>query len=471
MGDRNQDGKTALHLFENYTGHTGTVYGLPGAGSDRKYYRIVGDDGERMIATYGDDVVENRVFYDLAKSFRKAGCPVPDVYAIDPSDSVYLQEDLGSMQLLDLLRTEERIPLSVKSLKALAQMQTIDEKVWGRKVMWPPFSKRLVMWDLNYFKYEFLKPAGIAFNEERLEDDFEKMASSLVKSDGDLTGFMYRDFQSRNVMIKDGDPHLIDFQGGRKGPLVYDAVSFLWQSKAGFTPAERELLLRRYAEFISCYRDVSMERIIKEVDKFALFRTLQVLGAYGFRGLVEKKAHFIESIPGALRNLQEMIDKGSLDAYPELKRVAEVCCCSRFAAQEKTNGLVLKVFSFSYKKGYPEDLTGNGGGFMFDCRGMHNPGRYDCYKSLTGMDEEVISFLEERGEVKEFVKSAVDLVAPTVSRYLQRGFNSLQVGFGCTGGRHRSVYCARHFAENIKSIFPNLKVEIFHREQGIKEIL
>ena len=471
MNDNKRDCDKAVHLFESLTGHSGIASALPGAGSDRKYYRITSDTGEQMIATCGDDAMENRAFYGLAQAFRRAGADVPMVYAIDEEASVYLQEDLGSVQLLDLLKTDERLPMSEKALQALVALQTADESVWIEKVMWPPFSKRLVMWDLNYFKYEFLKPAGIPFDEEQLEDDFEKMASALDTTDEALWGFMYRDFQSRNIMIKEGTPYLIDFQGGRKGPLVYDAVSFLWQSKAAFTGDERELLLQKYAEYLSQRRHVTVDQVRNEVDKYALFRTLQVLGAYGFRGLVEKKAHFIESIPGALRNLEELVKRGVVRPYPELERVASACCGSRFAKREIKEGLTLKVFSFSYKKGYPEDLTGNGGGFMFDCRGMHNPGRYERYKPLTGLDEEVITFLEERGEVQAFVNSAVELVSPTVARYMQRGFNSLQVGFGCTGGRHRAVYCANRFARDMKVRFPELRVEVCHREQGITEIL
>ncbi len=471
MKEYNRDSEKALMLYEKWSGKTGAATLLPGAGSDRKYYRIVSEDGGSVIATVGDDVAENRAFFSLAKAFGAEGCSVPEVFVIAESGEAYLQEDLGGVQLLDLLFSENRLRMSEKALEALVGIQTVDEKVWASKVMWPAFSKRLVMWDLNYFKYEFLKPAGIAFDEELLEDDFERMARELCGNDDSLLGFMYRDFQSRNIMIKEGKPYLIDFQGGRKGPLVYDVVSFLWQAKASFSNEEREALLKVYARLLSAGRGVTEERILGEVDKFALFRTLQVLGAYGFRGLIERKAHFIESIPGALNNLRELIDRGVLKPYPELERVAENCCNSRFSHKESHEGLTLKVFSFSYKKGYPEDLTGNGGGFMFDCRGMHNPGRYEEYKPLTGLDEEVVAFLEEKGEVQEFVKQAADLVSPTVARYLQRGFSSLQAGFGCTGGRHRSVYCAQHFAEEMKRRFPALRIELIHREQQIRETM
>lgn len=456
----------ARKLYISTFGSYPEIMELPGAGSDRRYFRLFGEDGFSCIATYGEDAIENKTFCELANVFRSKGANVPQVYVKSPDSGIYLQEDLGDVQLASLLSTLERIPMSKKALEALAKIQLTDEEEWIDKVFSKPFSRRLVMWDLNYFKYEFLKPLAVIFDEERLEDDFEKMATRLCDISPSLQGFMYRDFQSRNVMIKEGKPYLIDFQGGRKGPLIYDAISFLWQAKAGFNEEERGSLLNYYAQLIALHRDVTVEQVLSMVENFALFRTLQVLGAYGFRGLVERKSHFIESIPKALENLHRLLEKGAVDLYPELKKVVNQCVESRFAKVPVSDGLAVKVFSFSYKKGYPEDLSGNGGGFMFDCRGMHNPGRYECYKRLTGLDPEVRQFLEERGEVQKFISSALDLVNPTVERYLQRGFNSLQVGFGCTGGRHRSVYCADVFAKEIASRFPEARVEVVHREQG-----
>ena len=277
---------------------------------------------------------------------------------------------------------------------------------------------------------------------------------------------MFRDFQSRNVMVCDGKPYFIDFQGGRRGPGIYDAVSFLWQAKAGFSDDFRSKMLDYYFEMRHVLagenRDYVRER--KLTYDFALFRTLQVLGAYGLRGLVERKAHFIESIPPALRNLRSLLSSGAADDYPELKRICnEICNDARFKENE-SGALHIKVFSFSYKKGYPADYTGNGGGFMFDCRGMHNPGRYQEYKSLTGRDRAVIDFLEERGEVQEFVRKAVDIVSPSVETYIRRGFSNLQIGFGCTGGQHRSVYCAEHVATILADKYPEATVTLIHRE-------
>lgn len=469
MEDKVNRSCNGSHLYKELYGVEPEVTALPGAGSNRKYFRLHRSGFPTLISTWGEDTVENRAFVDLSRAFADNGVNVPRVFAVSDDYSCYVQQDLGDCQLLPLLGSDQRYDLSAKTLKALVELQTQDETEWLPAVAYSPFSKRQIGWDLNYFKYEFLKPTGILFDENALEDDFEKLADDLMNGNRNLWGFMFRDCQSRNVMILDGEPWWIDFQGGRKGPLVYDVVSFLWQSKAGFSEAERKNLLNVYAGALGGKRGVDTDVILGEVGKMALFRTLQVLGAYGFRGLVERKSHFIESIPGAISNLKELYEKGEIDSYPTLKDVSCKIISSRFAGKEmQAKGkLVVKVFSFSYKKGYPEDLSGNGGGFMFDCRGMHNPGRYDEYKPLTGLDKEVIGFLEERGEVQEFTRKAVDMVSPSVECYLRRGFSSLQVGFGCTGGRHRSVYCAERFAKELADRYPDARIEIVHREHDI----
>lgn len=457
----------AESLYIDVFGCSPEVTTLPGAGSDRLYFRLTHSGYPPVVATYGNDIVENNAFLSLARAFKPYGVNVPEIYAVSADCRCYLQQDLGDIQLLQLLSSDLRVSLSEKVLSALVDMQTMDEAVWGNFVCCRPFSGRLVFWDLNYFKYEFLKNSGIPFDENKLEDDFERMADVLTRIDRRQWGFMYRDFQSRNVMIVDGEPWWIDFQGGRKGPMAYDAVSFLWQSKAGFSPDERRHLLSVYAGKLASVRGISESEVIAVAGQLALLRTLQVLGAYGFRGLVEKKSHFIESIPGALMNLEALADAGDIDNYPEIKRIALMSAESRFVSRPVGEGLIVKVFSFSYKRGYPEDLSGNGGGFMFDCRGMHNPGRYEQYKPLTGLDREVRDFLEDKGEVQQFVDKALEIVLPSVKRYVLRGFNSLQVGFGCTGGRHRSVYCAQRFAESLARKCPDVRVVVEHREQGI----
>ncbi len=461
-------GVSCAKLYKEKYGCDPFVEKLASAGSDRRYYRLASPGFPVVIGTEGPDPVENRCFTDLSRAFSKCGLPVPEIIATSSDYLSYLQSDLGDRALLPLLSGGRRIELAAKALRRLVDIQTVDAGLWEKCVMSKPFSRRLVMWDLNYFKYEFLKPAGVIFDEEKLEDDFERFAEALTDIPEEMTGFMYRDFQSRNIMVGEGDSlSFIDFQGGRRGPLVYDAVSFLWQAKAGFSPEERRELLDVYASALSEKRGVDRIDVLNQASLFALFRTLQVLGAYGFRGLVEKKAHFIESIPAALENLRYLVRVGIADPYPELKKVAYLCAHSRFNRRVMRGGLTVYVFSFSYKKGYPEDLSGNGGGFMFDCRGLHNPGRYDQYKKLTGLDREVIDFLKETGDADEFVGKALEIVSPTVARYRDRGFTSLQVGFGCTGGRHRSVYSAQNFAEALAAAFPDVRIVLQHREQGI----
>ncbi len=309
----------------------------------------------------------------------------------------------------------------------------------------------------------------VDFDEELLEDDFENLVQQLVAVSGGCSGLMYRDFQSRNVMIKDGEPFLIDYQGARRGPSIYDAVSFLWQAKAGFRDEERMELLDYYQGCYLSYRP-SANALHASAWLFVAFRTLQVLGAYGFRGLVEGKAHFIESLPPALATLKSLLDKGLFSGFPELEKACRNAISSPRlrdlpSPDEKGGPLNIDVYSFSYKKGYPKDLSGNGGGFMFDCRGMHNPGRYAEYKSLTGLDAPVRDFLKERGEADGFVKKALEIVIPSVETYLRRGFTRLQIGFGCTGGQHRSVYCAQEVGEALRKNYPAANIRIIHREQ------
>jgi aminoglycoside/choline kinase family phosphotransferase/GTP:adenosylcobinamide-phosphate guanylyltransferase len=445
---------------------------LPGAGGNRVYYRLSDNQGNNALGVIGDSRRDCEAFISLSELFINKGINVPEIYGADDDRMHYLEQDLGDTSLFSILNDKDRSePLVADSLRELARMQLVDADDWKQVVKYPDFSRRQVLWDLNYFKYEFLKPMAIDFDEDALEDDFDAFADYLT-ADNIPTGFMFRDFQSRNVMIFGEKPYFIDYQAGRRGPILYDAVSFLWQAKAGFSDEFRDSMLNIYAEQVAEIRsDISKESLLKDLNIFAAFRTLQVLGAYGFRGLVEKRAHFIESIPGALNNLRTLLSRGVFKPYKELEAVcANILNNSRFD-KEFADGLHIKVFSFSYKKGYPEDLTGNGGGFMFDCRGMHNPGRYDEFKPLTGRDKPVIDFLQERGEVDVFTDRAVELVSPTVECYLRRGFNNLQIGFGCTGGRHRSVYCAERTARMLAQKYPAARVSIIHREQNIHEDL
>lgn len=444
---------------------------LPTAGGDRRYYRLKFGNGYSLIGAGADNLSDARAFINLSRLLLDRGIHVPSIAGATPDCRYYLAQDLGDISLFSVLGREDSEVLLRQTLRELAKMNTIPYDEYAGITAYRPFSRRQALWDMNYFKYEFLRPADITFDEELLEDDFERLADDLIDIPSPLWGFMMRDCQSRNVMLAP-EPYFIDFQGGRHGPCVYDAVSLLWQAKAGFSDDLRHEMLAAYASDFASLRNVSPQIITDIAPKFAMFRTLQVLGAYGFRGLVQKRAHFIESIPGAIANLASLLRHGVLERYPELQRACSGLADSdRFRTAPSDSRLHIRVFSFSYKKGYPEDLSGNGGGFMFDCRGLHNPGRYDEYKHLTGRDAPVREFLRTHSDADQFARKACELVGPSVSTYLRRGFSSLQIGFGCTGGRHRSVYCAEAAARTIADRFPEAVVELVHREQNIREIL
>lgn len=443
---------------------------IPPGGGDRRYWRLEFDDKASVIVAHDPNLSEAGAFVGLAKVFHSAGAKVPHIIgALQPDHRWYAQQDLGSVSLSDKLESPDIDSLVRCALDRLVDLQLVPEREWEDIVVNRPFSRRQIMWDLNYFKYEFLKPAGLPFDEDLLENDFESLADRLLDIPDWMTGFMMRDCQSRNIML-DPEPVFIDFQGGRKGPCIYDSVSLLWQAKAKFSSKFRAEMLDYYARIYASKsgRPSDASVITGKAPWYVLFRTLQVLGAYGFRGLVEHKAHFVESIPMALENLSCQLEIIEGQGLIELARVCcELVSLPRFHAIPDSDALTVSVFSFSYKKGYPEDMSGNGGGFMFDCRGMHNPGRYKEYKTLTGRDEPVKLFLKERGEADEFARKSFEIVAPSVSRYMQRGFKSLQIGFGCTGGQHRSVYCAEAVAKMVKKAFPGANVKLAHREQGI----
>ena len=333
-----------------------------------------------------------------------------------------------------------------------------------------------VMFDLNYFKYCFVKLLDIDFNEVLLQDDFESFATDLLSEP--FNTFLYRDFQARNIMIHNDTPYYIDYQGGRKGPIYYDVASFLWQASAGYSDTLRNELINVYLKALSSYTSIKKETFMTQLMLFVLFRNLQVLGAYGFRGLWEKKKHFIDSIPAGLSNLESLLTNGHIDKYPYLKIVAEKIIekgkqmyntVSNKKDESATEGLTVQVTSFSYKKGIPQDESGNGGGYVFDCRSTNNPGRYDEYKQLTGLDKPVIDFLESDGEILNFLNNIYPLVDFHTKRFMDRGFTHLMISFGCTGGRHRSVYSAQHVAEHIHKKF-GVRVELLHREQGIYKV-
>ena len=485
---------------------------LPGAGSNRHYYRLHGTDGSTLIGAIGTSRDENHAFCYLAAHFVRAGLPVPQVIAESRDGLRYLQTDLGDLSLFDALKggreaggrynARER-ELLRRTIAALPSFQIRGARGLDFTHCYPQaaLDETNVLFDLNYFKYCFLKATGLDFHELKLEASFQLLARDIVAIPA--SAFMYRDFQARNVMLDaEGNPYFIDFQGGRRGPVQYDVASFLWQASAHYPGKLRRQLIDIYLQSLKQYQEVNEKQFREGLQLCVLFRLLQVLGAYGFRGYFERKRHFLDSIPPAMDNLRELLSEGGCP-YPYLSEVlSELVCLPQFAPQKpepvrRADGLrttdlnpysahpqdgpptfsrydgrgplVVRIFSFSYRKGIPEDTSGNGGGYVFDCRSTHNPGRYEPYKQLTGLDEPVIRFLEDDGEILTFLESVYRLADAHVRRYIQRGFTSLMFSFGCTGGQHRSVYSAQHLAEHIHYKF-GIEVHVCHREQGISSV-
>lgn len=464
-----------IALFNSYAGTMNpAVEALPSSGSNRKYYRLT-KDGVSLIGVHGESREENRAFISLSRHFQQQRLNTPKVLAVSDDEMYYLQQDLGDKVLFDAIKggrltgvfSHEEKNLLHKTIASLADFQIKAAQGLDFKVCYPlsEFNSRSVFWDLNYFKYNFLKTTGMDFQEDLLENDFEHLAKNLLKDQSD--SFMYRDFQSRNVMLLDGEPWFIDFQGGRKGPVYYDVASFLWQAKANFPEELKNELIETYMKSLKKYREVDEVHFIQQLRQFVLFRTLQVLGAYGFRGYFEKKPHFIQSIPFALNNLRELLKEG-FDEYPYLTSILrDMIDLKQFADTQKRE-LKVRVYSFAYKKGIPDDSSGNGGGYVFDCRAINNPGKYERYKNVTGLDEPVIKFLEEDGEILTFLNNIFPLVDSHVKRYMERNFTDLMISFGCTGGQHRSVYAAQKTAEHLSEKF-GVRVSLTHREQNIEQ--
>ena len=465
------------NLQKLYQQHTGVlaeaITEMPASGSNRRYFRLTGV--QSLIGVYGTSKEENEAFLYMAEHFKRKTLPVPQVLCVSADKLFYLQEDLGDTLLFNAIEkgritnsySEEEKELLRKTIRLLPSIQFAGAEDFDFNHCYPQpeFNQRSILWDLNYFKYCFLKATGLEFQEDKLEDDFQKMSDVLLRSSS--TTFMYRDFQSRNVMIKDGEPWFIDFQGGRKGPFYYDIASFLWQAKAKYPESLRDELLDEYIKSVSKYKTIDRIHFFSQLRHFVLFRTLQVLGAYGFRGYFEKKPHFIQSVPFAIENLRQLL-REDYPEYPYLCSVLrELTEMKQFKDDLKKRQLTVKVMSFAYKKGIPNDPTGNGGGFVFDCRAVNNPGKYERYKPFTGLDEPIIKFLEDDGEIFPFLENAYALVDASVKRYMERGFSNLMVCFGCTGGQHRSVYSAQHMAEHLNKKF-GVKVELVHREQNIE---
>jgi aminoglycoside/choline kinase family phosphotransferase len=558
------------------------VIALRADGSDRRIYRLVGSgQPATVIGISGVDLEENRAFISYSRALRSAGLPVPQIHGVGEGDAIYLEEDLGDVTLFNALvegrRREgnDQVPLDVVALyrrviELLPRLQVEGGKVIDYSLAHPhaEFDRQSMMWDLNYFKYHFLKLAGIAFNEARLERDFINLCDFLLQAD--RSHFLYRDFQSRNIMIRDGEPWFIDYQGGRRGALQYDIASLLYDAKADLNNDLRTGLLEFYLDSLETHIAVDRAEFVRHYQGFVLIRIMQAMGAYGYRGYFQRKNHFLDSVPFAVRNIESIIMKGAIPielpelvaAFVEIVRrmgdgesgrggegvrgreepsliptlltpVPEVVvsiepegresCKAAIPADQATvieakvptgthvvvetdapadspvavdvaptsgsdagvlpvvsappvavavamqpaaKKLTVRITSFSYRRGYPEERSENGGGFVFDCRALHNPGRYDEYRDLCGCDAPVIEFLEREEPVIHFWHAVVTLVDIAVENYIARGFTDLSISFGCTGGQHRSVYFSERLSRHLAERYPQVVVELGHREQS-----
>jgi aminoglycoside/choline kinase family phosphotransferase len=460
---------------------------LPQSGSDRAYYRVVCADPNSKayscIATYNHNIKENNTFINFSRHFKHNGAPVPDIYVVNDEGSIYLQQDFGDDSLLNKLEQNGHndyvYDLYKKSLKALALLQVNCDNNFDYNwcITSKEFGRQAILNDLLYFKYYFLDTLKIPYDKEQLINDFEALSNYLAYVDHKY--FMFRDFQSRNIMIKDDEVNFIDYQGGMKGALQYDVASLLWQAKADLSEEWKDSLLDYYMDCVDeiLEKPIDRNRFVSQYNGYVLIRMLQVLGAYGFRGLFERKSHFLTSIPLALRNLKWFINNKhlgiSLVEFESLLNLAvDDEIISRFETKmaNTSTPLVVKINSFSYlQTGYPKDPTKNGGGFVFDCRGILNPGRIDLYKPMTGRDKDVKDYLEQQTRMNEFLISVFNVVDIAVEDYIARDFESLCVNFGCTGGRHRSVYAADALARHLRNKY-GVKTEVSHLEQNIHEV-
>jgi aminoglycoside/choline kinase family phosphotransferase len=442
-------------------------------GSGRVIVRLSGS-GQSAIGILYSVREENVAFLEFSRHFRRHGLPVPEIYAEDLSQGAYLEEDLGDTTLFEFLSAnragDDIAPPAIEAYRRVVAVLPRFQVEAGRnlnyKVCYPraAFDRQSMAWDLNYFKYYFLRLAGIPFNEQALELDFTRLTKFLLTASHDY--FLYRDFQSRNVMLRGGQPSFLDYQGGRKGALQYDIASLLYDGKADLPPELRRQLLNHYLDCLAGYIDLKREAFMEHYYAYVYVRILQALGAYGFRGFYERKPHFLESVPYALKNLRWLAEHVKLPiALPALLDALE-----RMSTSEKLQnlaapaaGLTVRVFSFSFHHALPADEAGHGGGFVFDARSLPNPGREEQFRQLTGKDAAVIDYLDRQQSVREFLSHAVSLVDSSVAAYQRRGFNNLMVSFGCTGGQHRSVYLAEQLARHLRGT-AGVEVVVRHAE-------
>lgn len=466
-------------LFQRWSGElTDNVISLPVSGSDRRYFRL-NSRNISAIGAWNPVKEENQAFLYFSRHFLANGLHVPAIYGEDLENNVYLLQDLGNSSLFSLLEdktpdigiTDGIIRFYKESLRELIRFQVVAGKSLDYSYCYPhsSFDARSMKWDLNYFKYYFLK-LHVPFHEAKLEDDFDTLVNYLAQAESDY--FMYRDFQSRNIFIKDDRPYFIDYQGGRKGPLQYDLASLLFQVKADLPYDLREYLLDYYISELSSVIKTDPATFKKYYYGFVLIRLLQVLGAYGYRGLIEKKPHFLSSIPFALKNLEWWLGHAGLPLnIPELSSsLYSLTKLEKYKLTKKpsTEKFTLLIRSFSYRQGIPEDTSGHGGGFVFDCRALPNPGREERYRAFNGRDKIIVDYLEHKPDVIVFLNNAEKLISQSIENYLERGFDNLSANFGCTGGQHRSVYCAKSLAARLRLKYPQVNIEVVHEMLNVE---
>ena len=475
--------KTEHHLselFEDWAKESpDLILPLAPSGSDRLYYRLK-SKSKAAIGAFSPNEKETKAFLSFSKHFKSKGMPVPEIYAENLDNKIYLQEDLGFTTLYSyLLQKGDYFPdyliqIYKKVVEKLALLQIKGGEGLDYSVCYPrdSFDKQSMLWDFSYFKYYFLKLAKIPFDEQALEDDFHTFADYLLQTD--TSHFMFRDFQTRNIMVKQGEPYFIDYQGGRRGALQYDLASLLYQAKANIPPDIRIELLDHYLNTAEQLIDIDRDEFLEYYYGYVLIRSIQVLGAYGFRGLYERKEHFLKSIPFAIRNIKWIFENVAIKVdVPALKKALQsIIESKKFEPFDKIKAssslLTVTINSFSYKiGGVPKDESGNGGGFIFDCRFIHNPGRYEPYKKLTGRDEAVINFLKHHSKMDDFLNNVYRIVDRAVENYIERSFTHLMINFGCTGGQHRSVFAADALSKHLSEKY-GLKINLTHIEQERK---
>lgn len=448
-------------------------------GSPRQYYRIYRKNKETLVVAHSSNIQENMAFFHFSEVFSKEGINVPEIVAISDDKTMYILSDLGDTTLFSLLtaRTDYYLSpvvknLCCKALENLVKMQFGTFGIIDYSFAYPiaNFDETALLWDLNYFKYCLLKPSGIDFNEADLETDFQSIIKQILNN-VTLTSFVYRDFQSRNIMVdEDGNLSFIDYQGGRKGVCVYDLASFISQAKANYSEKDKAFFIDYYFELIREYVTISKNEFCKVLNIIVLHRVMQTLGAYGFRGLIERKKHFIDSLKPAVANLESALNrvKESYDNELQLNEIERVVLSlkDKYLKDETTENcsdeLTVTINSFSYKlNSLPTDKS-NGGGFIFDCRALPNPYRINELRPLSGNTQEIKTYMDSKPETNLFFENVSNIVCMTVDNYLERKFNNLMVSFGCTGGKHRSVYNAERLAKYLRDKYENIRIVVNH---------